>query len=238
MTLVTEPRVCLLLGAGGRLGRSFCRYLSHRYQIAAVYRTTAPSAGCQYEEVIDPLNPESPVRERRTAFYPIAADLAAEGSADRIVDLALAAFGQVDLVVNAAVRYEWGSALSPAFVTGLPQQLIVNLARPLEVIACLYQRAWRSSVADNRRFNRNIVNISSVSGARVYQGGQLGYSAAKAALNIATQHLAAELAPVCVRANAVAPNAFPGIVSFEEVLAALCDLDAGSSTGEIRVVDR
>jgi NAD(P)-dependent dehydrogenase (short-subunit alcohol dehydrogenase family) len=233
-----EPRVCLLLGAGGQLGNAFCRYLSSRYMIAAVHRSRLPLFERQDEQVVDPLNPVLPVQERRTTFYPVAADIAESCSAVRIAELTLAVFGRVDLVVNAMVCYDWGPAISPDFLGRMPQQFLINVVRPLEVVAALYQRAWQASSEDNRRHNRNVINVSSVSAFNVYSGrGQIGYSASKAALNIASLHLASELAPVGVRVNVLAPNAFPRIVSTERVLAALCELDAGSDTGEIRVVD-
>lgn len=236
--MTPEPRVCLLLGAGGRLGRSFCRYFSSRYLIAAVYRSHMPQIERYYEQVIDPLHPDLAVREQHSAFYPIHADLGDTGSPKRIVDLALAAFGRVDLVVNAAVHYDWGSALSSDFLERLQQQFLINVIRPLELTSALYQSAWRTSAEDNIRHNRNVINISSVSSFNIYQGGQVGYSSSKAALNIASRHLAAELAQVGVRVNVLAPNAFPRIISYEQVLAALYELDADSTTGEVRVVDR
>ncbi|MFJ6137144.1 SDR family NAD(P)-dependent oxidoreductase [Kitasatospora sp. NPDC092286] len=236
---MSEPRVCLFLGAGGRLGGAFLRSLSSRYRIAAVYRTCPAGAERRYEQVVDPLNQAPPVHERHTTFYPIAADLADPGSPGRIAELALAAFGRVDLVVNSAVLYDWGPGTSLDFLERLPRQFLVNVVRPLQVVAELYEKSWRAIPEDNRLHRRNVINLSSVAASRAFPGtGQLGYSACKAALDIASRHLAAELAPAGVRVNVVAPNTFPRIVSVERVLAALYELDAGSETGQVRVIDR
>ncbi len=234
-----EPRVCLLLGASGRLGRAFLRYLSSRYRIAAVYRTRTSAVERRDERVVDPLYPAQPVHEQRTTFYPITADLADPSSPERIAELALAAFGEVDLVVNCAVVYDLEPGLSPGFLERMPQQFLINVVRPLQVAVELYRKSWRNTPEDNRLHNRNVINLSSVSAFNVYRdAGQLGYSACKAALDMASRHLAAELAPAGIRVNVVAPNTFPRIVSVEQVMAALCEVDSGSATGEVRIVNR
>jgi NAD(P)-dependent dehydrogenase (short-subunit alcohol dehydrogenase family) len=90
----------------------------------------------------------------------------------------------------------------------------------------------------NRELNRNIVNVSSLSGSSVYADqGQAIYSASKAALNHLTRHQAAEYSAFGVRANAVAPNSFPGIVSLDQVVSAIVRLDEDSVTGRILAVD-
>ncbi|MFE2940390.1 SDR family NAD(P)-dependent oxidoreductase [Streptomyces sp. NPDC059255] len=237
--LGNESRVCLLLGAGGRMGRSFCRHLGTRYQIAAVYRDGNSTGIRRQERVIDPLAPERPTPEIRTHFYPIAADLTDPTSGERIAELALAAFGHIDLVVNSAVHYDWGPGTSPEFLERLPHQLTINVVRPLQIVAEVYRKSWQATPEDNRRANRNVVNLSSVAAFNIYpDSGQIGYSSCKAALTVASRHLAVELEPVGVRVNVIAPNTFPGIVSVEQVLATLCELDSGSATGEVRVLDR
>jgi NAD(P)-dependent dehydrogenase (short-subunit alcohol dehydrogenase family) len=83
-----------------------------------------------------------------------------------------------------------------------------------------------------------VINLSSSAGSRVYPGyGQGLYSASKAALDFVTSHLAAELAPVGVRVNALAPNTFPGIVTTELVLDRLLHLADGTMTGKILLLD-
>ncbi|BAU82498.1 oxidoreductase, SDR family [Streptomyces laurentii] len=235
-----DARVCLLLGAGGRLGRNFCRYLGTRYRIAAVYRTAGDADAVRRQErVIDPLVPDRPPPEPRTYFYPIVADLADPYSAKRVAELALAAFGHIDLVVNAAVHYDLGPGTSTEFLERLPYQLVINVVRPLQVAVEVYRQSWQATPEENRRNRRNVINLSSVAAFNLYpDSGRLGYSACKAALTMASRHLASELEPAGIRVNALAPNTFPGIVSVQQVLAALCDLDSGSTTGEVRVVDR
>jgi NAD(P)-dependent dehydrogenase (short-subunit alcohol dehydrogenase family) len=91
---------------------------------------------------------------------------------------------------------------------------------------------------DNRKHNRNIVNVSSLAGSRVFAGrGQGVYAASKAALNQLTRHLASEFAVFGVRVNAVAPNSFPAIISTDSVAHAIARLDAESVTGRILALD-
>ncbi|MFJ9925091.1 SDR family NAD(P)-dependent oxidoreductase [Streptomyces misionensis] len=234
-----DTRVCLLLGAGGRLGRNFCRYLGTRYRIAAVYHKGGDGIVRHQERVVDPLAPAHQSPDMRTYFYPIVADLATPDSAERIAELALAAFGHIDLIVNGAVHYDLGPATSVDFLERLPYQFTLNAVRPLQVAVEVYRQSWQSTPEENRRSRRNVINLSSVAALHVYPDlGQLGYSSCKAALIMASRHLASELGPAGVRVNVVAPNTFPAIVSVEQVLATLCDLDSGSATGEVRVVDR
>lgn len=234
-----DTRVCLLLGAGGRLGRNFCRYLGTQYRIAAVYHKGDAESVRHQEQVIDPLAPDHQPPQMRTCFYPIVADLTDPKSVERIAELALAAFGHVDLIVNGAVHYDLGPGISIEFLERLPHQFTINVVRPLQVAVEVYQRSWRFTPEENRLLRRNVINLSSVAALNVYPAsGQLGYSSCKAALVMASRHLASELRPTEVRVNVVAPNTFPGIVGVEQVLATLYDLDSGSTTGEVRVVDR
>jgi len=211
-------RVCFLTGAGGRLGTAFCRAFAGRYQIVGLYRRRGPEGA---------------------AIHGIQADVADAAALEAAVDEALRLFGRIDLVVNNAVQYTLAPALDAKTLGSLERQWAVNVAAPLRLVALVEQRFWRGRAEENARERRNVVNVSSLSGQNVYAGrGQAVYSATKAALDMLTRHLAAELGPLGVRANAVAPNSFPRIVKSEAVAAAVAALDEGSETGLIVPVDR
>src|SRR5207253_8964681 len=96
--------------------------------------------------------------------------------------------------------------------------LRLNVVAPLALVAEVGRRLWLTDLEENRYRNRCVVNVSSSAGIYVYPGyGQGMYSASKAALNILTRHLAAELEPIGVRANVLAPDAFPGRVPIARV---------------------
>ncbi|WP_280262602.1 SDR family NAD(P)-dependent oxidoreductase [Nocardia wallacei] len=229
-------RVCLLTGAGGTLGDAFCRAFHTRYDIVAVCRTRVPAAPSQDEWFIDPLEPSTPLPENASRVFVVRADLSRDGEVERVVDLALAKFGTVDLLVNNAAHTRMqprGVVDGDAALDEFDPHFALNVGVPLRFSTRLAQRLWLHSDAENRARNRNIVNVSSISGSEVYPGGQAIYAASKAALNQLTRHLAAEFAEFGVRANAIAPNSFPALVPTDQVAASIAELDAGTMTGGV-----
>jgi NAD(P)-dependent dehydrogenase (short-subunit alcohol dehydrogenase family) len=180
--------------------------------------------------------PENDVR-----VHVVRADLEADGEVERVVDLALARFGRVDLLVNNAAYAYWhpqGVVDGDAVLDSLDRHFAMNVAVPLRFATRLAQRFWLNRDLENRNWNRNIVNVSSLAASRVYPGGQAVYAASKAALNQLTRHLAAEFGVFGVRVNALAPNSFPSIVRTESVADAVARLDGETVTGRILALDR
>jgi NAD(P)-dependent dehydrogenase (short-subunit alcohol dehydrogenase family) len=236
-----QRRVCLLTGAGGTLGSAFCRLYSDSYDIVAVYRTRRPTAVSQHESFVDPFAPTADLPENEDRIFAVRADLEEAADVDRVVDVALARFGRVDLLVNNAAYSNWhphGMVDGDAALRDLERHFAVNVGLPLRLAIRLGQRSWMHRDQDNRKHNRNIVNVSSLAGSRVFAGrGQGVYAASKAALNQLTRHLASEFAVFGVRVNAVAPNSFPAIISTDSVAHAIARLDGESVTGRILAID-
>jgi NAD(P)-dependent dehydrogenase (short-subunit alcohol dehydrogenase family) len=230
-------RVCLLTGASGTLGTAFCRAHADKYHIAAIYRRKPPAVPTQRQWQVNPLQPDVPVEQ--CPVFAIRADLSLEGEVERVVELVLARFDRVDLLVNAAVHSVWAPMLeSDRLLESIGQQLQTNLVVPLKLSVALARTFWRDRDQENRAANRNIVNLSSTAGLKIYHNlNQSIYSASKAALNFLTRHMADEFRPIGLRVNAVAPNTFPRIVSTESVVAAVRKLDGDSVTGKILVLD-
>jgi NAD(P)-dependent dehydrogenase (short-subunit alcohol dehydrogenase family) len=235
----SPKRVCLLTGAGGRLGSALCRALAPRYEVAAVYRSAPPPCPSQEQSFVDPLDPLGRPAENGHPLFAVRADLADHGAAGRVVELTLARFGRVDLLVNAAADSFWGPILgSRGLLDGLERQFLVNAVVPLRLAAEVAEKFWKHRDRENRALRRNVVNVSSTAGLFVYPGlGQSGYAASKAALNHLSCHAAAEFRAIGVRVNAVAPNSFPSIVPTESVVDAVVRLDGGSETGKVVVLD-
>ncbi|MFD6155370.1 SDR family NAD(P)-dependent oxidoreductase [Nocardia sp. NPDC060256] len=230
-----ERRVCLITGAGGTLGNVFCRSYYTDYDIVAVCRTRTPAVPSQLEWFVDPLEPGKTVPENDSRVYVVRADLTAPGEVERVVDLALARFGKVDLLVNNAAHVQLqprGIVDGDAALEQFDPHFTLNVAVPLRFSARLAQRCWLHAGPENRAANRNIVNVSSISGSEVYPGQTL-YSASKAALNQLTRNIADEFAEFGVRANGIAPNSFPALVPTEQVAQAIVELDRGSYTGGV-----
>jgi NAD(P)-dependent dehydrogenase (short-subunit alcohol dehydrogenase family) len=233
---MTFERVCLLTGAGGRLGTAVCRELAARYQIVAVVGTRKPSSIVGREYEFDPLVAHER-RQRSVPFLEIAADLTSAGAVTRVVRTTLAECGRIDVLVNAAGVAIWGEILNGDVVESAMRQMMLNALVPLQLAAEVAHKFWADDPDENRRFNRNIINVSSSAGVYVYPGqGQSVYAASKAALNHLTCHMAQEFASIGIRANALAPDAFPYIVPTEVVAAQIEALDSGTTTGEVRVL--
>jgi NAD(P)-dependent dehydrogenase (short-subunit alcohol dehydrogenase family) len=129
----------------------------------------------------------------------VPADLADAGSADRIIDAAAQAFGQIDGLVNNAAMCQhrplgaWDTAL-------FDEQLATNIRAPFFLI-----QAALPALRESRL--RSVVNISSSSGI-LRLSGQSVYGMTKSALNYLTQSLAGELAQDRIRVNCIAPGPF------------------------------
>jgi NAD(P)-dependent dehydrogenase (short-subunit alcohol dehydrogenase family) len=232
-----DSRVCLLTGAGGVLGRAFCERWRNEFDIVAVHRRRAPDAPSQREHPIDPLDPSANGHGR--AVFAIESDLTRPGELARVVELALARFGRVDLVVNAAVhvRHErlTTAAIDPEL---LRRHFELNVSVPVELVALLAKTSWLFDREANEAYGRNVVNVSSLAGLGLAAGmGLAPYSASKAALNMLTGHLAAELGPVGIRVNALAPTSFPRLVPTETVCDAVVHLDRSDLTGAVVALD-
>lgn len=234
-----DRRVCLLTGAGGLLGNEFCRAYAAEYEILAVCKTRVPGVPSQYESYVDPLEPDVPYAA--ASVYVVYADLCDVHDVERVVDVALARYGRVDLLVNNAAymgRYTNTMIDGDTALIDLAQHMQTNVIAPLRLSVRLAQQFWASRASENRAANRNIVNVSSTAGSKVYPfQGQAGYAASKAALEALSGHMAAEFDSFGVRVNVIAPNSFPALVSVESVVEAVAELDHGTATGSTVMVD-
>jgi NAD(P)-dependent dehydrogenase (short-subunit alcohol dehydrogenase family) len=228
-------RVCLLTGASGRLGRAFCAQHAQRYAIVAVYRTTPPDAPSQDMTLVDPLQLRAELPENAHPVYAVRADLEDDAEVERVVEIALARFDRIDLIVHAATAFKPDSLLEPrGYFENFDRQIRLNTRVPLMLAMAACERFWRTRYDENVAARRHILNVSSTSGLSVFPDqGQSAYSAAKAALNFATSHLAHEFRRIGVRVNALAPTRFPGKVPTEAVADAIAHIDDSPLTGKI-----
>ena len=209
------------------------------YHIAAVYRHNLPHVTSQSRWLVDPLAPESPLPENQNGVYAVQAELRNEADLHRVVEVTLARFGRIDLLVNAAVHSIWAPMLDgDALHRSFHEQLDVNVFVPLRLSALVAEKFWKHREVENRYANRCVVNISSTAGLYVYPGsGQSVYSASKAALNYLTLHMSQEFGPIGVRVNALAPDGFPGIIPTEMAADGVRRLSESDANGRILVMD-
>jgi NAD(P)-dependent dehydrogenase (short-subunit alcohol dehydrogenase family) len=221
--------VCLVTGAGGKLGQALCRSLGDRYDIIATYRSTLPAISSQIKRRIYPASDHRPI-------FCIQADLAKRDDIRRLVEVAMARHGRIDSIINSAADTSFHGKLLEIWKSNsyADSQLHLNCIAPMNLASAVHQECWKDHLEDNGRWNRSVVNISSMSGLYAYHDqGQAFYSASKAALNMLTLYLSLELAPYSVRANAICPGRLTDPTSIQSVVAAVQNLLTGADTGMI-----
>jgi len=235
-----ERPVCLLTGASGRFGTAFSRMYASRYDIGGVYHRHELSVPTRNQRCIDPLRPNGGRKRNAHPLFDICADLTRPGEIERVVELTLARYGRIDILINAAAHSVWAPMLgSDRLDESLERQFLLNVIAPLRLARRIADEYWRGRRDENEQVQRSVINVSSTAGLYVYPGsGQSAYSASKAALNHMTWHMALEFSDIGIRVNAVAPNSFPKIVPTRRVCQAVRDLVEGDLTGKIVVVDR
>jgi NAD(P)-dependent dehydrogenase (short-subunit alcohol dehydrogenase family) len=126
----------------------------------------------------------------------MAADVTAEGAAERIVQRAVEAFGGIDVLVNAAGIIGSGT-IETTTDQAWDTMLAINATAPF--------RLMRAALPHLVARGGAVVNVSSVTGLRSFPG-VLAYCVSKAAVDHLTRCAALELAPKGVRVNTVNPG--------------------------------
>jgi len=234
-----EKRVCLLTGAGGTLGSALCRLYARNYSIVAVYRSGALGLPSQRERFVDPLSPLRQVPQNANRIYAVRADVGNGKDLDWLVEVALARFGRIDLLVNAAAATlpaDWTDSVRLG--DNFEEQMRVNALVPIKLAAIVARKFWRDRASENATHNRNVINVSSTSGLYIFRRPTQGlYSASKAALNFLSVYQAQEFWRFRVRVNVLAPTSFPELIPTEQVAASLVQLDQARINGSVMVVD-
>jgi pteridine reductase len=185
--LKLQGRIAAVTGGGRGLGRAIVRRLAAEgADVAFSYHQSRAGAEEEAEDL----------RARGRRVFTAAADARVAGDMGRFVDAAAEALGGLDLLVNNAGVFR-RVALDALSESDLDEAFAVNVKAAV--------MASRAAVPHLRkRAGGAIVNVASLGGLRPWKA-YLPYCASKAALIMATQVLAAALAPE-IRVNAVAPG--------------------------------
>lgn len=183
-------RVALVTGSTSGIGAAIARALSRAGYAVVLHSRSSADTG------------RAMAAEMKQAVY-VQADLALEADRVRLINEAIAQWGQLDVLVNNAgisrvIAHDDLTSASSAVWRELNE---VNVVAPFHLIA-LAEPALREAA----RYRRagSVVNISSHAGVRP-KGASIPYAVSKAALNHMTRLLAVSLGPD-IRVNAVAPG--------------------------------
>ncbi len=181
-----KGKVALVTGASSGIGRAAAvKFAAEGAQVALVARRADKLAEVVKE--VDAKGGEGKI---------IAADVTREEEIERIVRETVAAFGGIDVLVNAAGIIANGT-IENTRLADWDYMFNVNARAPFYLI----QRALPHLI----ECKGNVVNVSSVTGIRAFPN-VLAYCASKAALDQMTHCVALEVASKGVRINAVNPG--------------------------------
>ncbi len=189
---VLEGKAAIVTGSARGIGRATAELLARHGARVLVNDLDADLAQQAASEI-----------EGETAVF--GGDLTEDGAPDALVQKAVDAFGQLDIVVNNA-GYTWDGMAHKMSDEQFRAMLEIHTVVPFKVLraAAPYLRdAGKADKEAGREIFRKVVNVTSVSGT---QGnlGQVNYSSAKAGLVGMTKTLAREWGPFKVNVNAVA----------------------------------
>jgi NAD(P)-dependent dehydrogenase (short-subunit alcohol dehydrogenase family) len=230
--------VCLITGGSGRLGTALCKALIGTHEVVAQYRSRAPLLPSQVHRHIGS-RPVSNAQGDRSSIFYVQADLLNREDMRRLVDVSLARFDRIDHVINCVADIKFhGRLLELSQSSDYPlDQLNINCVAPIRLVSAIHDRFWKDCCDDNATLNRSVVNVSSGSAYIAFKDTrQAYYGASKAALNLLTLYLAAELAPYSVRANAICPGKFTNEQETAHVVAEIRSMLSGNMTGEVETL--
>lgn len=189
-TIDPTLRVALVTGSTSGIGAAIARRLSQAGYAVVLHSRSSAETG------------RAMAAEMKQAVY-VQADLALEADRVRLVSEAIAAWGQLDVLVNnAGISKVIPHADLAAATSAVWHELHeVNAVAPFHLIT-LAESALRDAALRLRA--GCVVNISSHAGVRP-KGASIPYAVSKAALNHMTRLLALSLGPD-IRVNAVAPG--------------------------------
>lgn len=189
---VLEGKAALVTGSARGIGRATAELLAAHGARVLVNDLDADLAAQTASEI-----------DGETAVF--GGDLTADGVPEALVQAAVEAFGQLDIVVNNA-GYTWDGMAHKMSDEQFRAMLEIHTVAPFKVLraAAPYLRdAGKADRDAGREVFRKVVNVTSISGT---QGnlGQINYSTAKAGLVGMTKTLAREWGAFKVNVNAVA----------------------------------
>ena len=196
MNVKKSKKIALVTGGNRGLGFETCRQLAQLgITVLLGARDLAKGKAAAYQ-----LNEKNGLDDNMVMFYQL--DVSDQNSISNLVKEIDQQFGHLDVLINnAAILYDAWQTTVDADLEVVNQAIITNLFGP-----------WRLTQAFVPMMKTNnygrIVNVSSLGGSLQYMkyGGTPAYSISKAALNVLTRKLAAELVNTGILVNSVDPG--------------------------------
>jgi len=181
-----ENKTAIITGSSRGIGAGCALYFAKRYwNVVLNYSRNEPT------DLMNRLN------EMNASYICVKGDVSVPEDAERIVKEAVAAFTNIDVLINNAGITKDNLMLRMK-AEDFTKVIDVNLT------GSFLMTKYASAVMMKKRFGR-IINISSVVGLRG-NAGQVNYSASKAGIIGLTKSVAKELAKRNVTCNAIAPG--------------------------------
>ena len=191
VTAEQRPRVAIVTGGAGGIGKAIClRLAKEGYHVVVNYRGQADRAA----QIVATINASG-----KTRAIAVQADISNQSGADKLYQATRHEFGAVSVLVNNASPHINPKAFSATEWGDVQQQIDVQVKGAfLMTQACVPEMR-------ERRWGR-IVNITS----QVIDGAPsvswTGYAMAKGALAVFSNYMAAELGPQGITVNCVSPG--------------------------------
>ncbi len=203
---ILDNRVAIITGAGGGLGAAHARVFAAEGCAVVVNDINREAA----QKVVDEITTAGGKAIVNTS------DITNYADSENAVKEAIAAFGDIHIVVNNA-----GVNRDRMFASMTEAEWDTIMAVHLKGHFCISSHAvhyWRDQSKAGKKVDARIINTTSGAGL---QGsiGQSNYAAAKAGIAALTLNQAAELGRYGVTANAIAPAARTGMTTAVESMA-------------------
>ena len=185
-----DGKVAVVIGGAGGLGKPIALGFTQQGAKVVVASRNLPNVQKAAQNI------QAETSSEVVAFQVDATD---EQSVAHLVELVVAKFGTVDILMNAhGTAIKRPAAEFPLDVWNQQFSLNVNAT----MIPC---REFGKVMIEKKK--GKIINMSSERGSRAtFWGGNTGYSASKGAVEMFTRALAAEWGPYNINVNAVAPS--------------------------------
>lgn len=203
MSKLLEGKIALITGASRGIGRALAQRLAAEGATVVVTARSLDSAG-KYEGTLK--ETVALIEKNGGLAYPLVADLEKDEDLDNLVASAVEVAGGLDILIHSGGKAEYAQAVDMPYAM-LDNTINHYLRAPVRLI----QKAVPEMQKRGAGWIVTLGSVTALPPARPYDdwakyGGNAVYSAIKAGVHRMTQGLAAELLPLNIAVNTLAPS--------------------------------